>query len=409
MTIGKRILALLGLLVLFMVYSVYSFDYDKTLEKDETEQIQEEEGLFNNLKNKLASFVDSSDDNLNGKPLVFELIKQNGTITINGTFKDESQVKDVNDILNINNKGDLKYDESMIMDVELLNKISSLVTPFKDFFFDGAKLLVSNGQVSLEGKLKDTNYKDLLESIITRVDIEVKTNIQEPDLLESQDVVEGKENTSSIVSEDSKVTDVVSPEKELDEKNTAEVKDLTKDVVLPVVEQTKPVVDEKKEETKVVAENEKPLVEEPKKEEKTEEFVPKPLPKKAINLSAKSNDVQTKINNLLASKKIVFKRKSSQMTDESNLVVQEIAKILKENPNISIEISGHTDSRGRSSLNRKISQERASSIMEYLISQGIDKTKLTAIGYGEEYPIAKDDEQGLSEANRRVEFNIIGE
>ena len=65
--------------------------------------------------------------------------------------------------------------------------------------------------------------------------------------------------------------------------------------------------------------------------------------------------------------------------------------------------------RGSDSLNKQISQDRASSVRDVLISLGIDKNRVTAIGYGEEFPIAQDDENGLSEINRRVEFNILGE
>ncbi len=405
MTIGKRILALLGLLILFIVYSVYSFDYDKTLTKEQFEQPQEENGFITTIKNKLVSLVGSDDDSAKGKPLSFDLVKQNGVVTINGTFKDEQQLKDINDILNINNKGDLKYEPSISMDVELLNKIASLVTPFKDFFFDGAKLSVSNGQVLLDGKLKDTNYKDLLESIIARVDIDIKTNVQEPAISEIQDIVEGSKEsiTSSAVLEDSKTTDIVSPEKDMNESTT------TKEEV-----PSQQTTNEIKQEDSVTKQEVQSIVEKPVSETKVEdkpkdEFVPKVIPRKDIKLSDKSKEVQSKINQILASKKISFQRRSSKMTDDSALAVQEIVKILKENSNISIEIGGHTDSRGRDSLNKKISQERASSIMDYLVSQGVDKTKLTAIGYGEEYPIAKDDENGLSEANRRVEFIIIGE
>ena len=115
------------------------------------------------------------------------------------------------------------------------------------------------------------------------------------------------------------------------------------------------------------------------------------------------------INKLLSSKKINFERRSTKITEDSNIVVKEIAKILQDNPSFKIEIAGHTDSRGSDSLNKQISQDRASSVRDVLISLGIDKNRVTAIGYGEEFPIAQDDENGLSEINRRVEFNILGE
>lgn len=60
-------------------------------------------------------------------------------------------------------------------------------------------------------------------------------------------------------------------------------------------------------------------------------------------------------------------------------------------------------------MNKQISQDRALSVANILISKGVDKQRVFAVGYGEEFPIAQDDENGLSEINRRVEFNILGE
>ena len=99
------------------------------------------------------------------------------------------------------------------------------------------------------------------------------------------------------------------------------------------------------------------------------------------------------------------------MNDERTMVVEgEPVNVKVVNiPSFKIEIAGHTDSRGSDSLNKQISQDRASSVRDVLISLGIDKNRVTAIGYGEEFPIAQDDENGLSEINRRVEFNILGE
>lgn len=127
-----------------------------------------------------------------------------------------------------------------------------------------------------------------------------------------------------------------------------------------------------------------------------------------INNSLKLEDVQLLINNILKDKKINFERKSSIPTEESKNTLQEIAKILNENQTFKVEVAGHTDSRGEASLNKQISQDRANSVKNILISFGIDENRIKAVGYGEEFPIAKDDENGLSEINRRVEF-IIGE
>lgn len=117
-------------------------------------------------------------------------------------------------------------------------------------------------------------------------------------------------------------------------------------------------------------------------------------------------DIQLLINNILLDKKIVFEKKSLVLTNESKNIIQEISKVLNENPTFKVEIAGHTDSRGEDSYNKEISQNRANSVKDVLVSFGVDITRVEAIGYGEEFPIAKDDENGLSKVNRRVEFII---
>lgn len=121
------------------------------------------------------------------------------------------------------------------------------------------------------------------------------------------------------------------------------------------------------------------------------------------------NEIQLQINEILTEKKIAFERRSSTVTEDSKITIVKIADILKEHKNIKLEIAGHTDSRGENALNKKISQDRANSVKDILTSLGINADRLKAVGYGEEFPIAKDDENGLSEINRRVDFNILGE
>ena len=79
-----------------------------------------------------------------------------------------------------------------------------------------------------------------------------------------------------------------------------------------------------------------------------------------------------------------------------------------DNSKLNVEIAGHTDSRGRASLNKEISKDRANSVKSALMLLGVNPKQIKAIGYGEDFPIVKDDAKGLSEINRRVEF-IVGE
>ena len=120
------------------------------------------------------------------------------------------------------------------------------------------------------------------------------------------------------------------------------------------------------------------------------------------------DDVQSLVNNIFITDKISFERRSAEPTEKSKVLIENLSNILKQNPKFTIEIGGHTDSRGNKELNKKISQDRANRVKEILESFGVDKDRIKAVGYGNERPIAQDDENGLSEINRRVEF-IIGD
>jgi outer membrane protein OmpA-like peptidoglycan-associated protein len=80
---------------------------------------------------------------------------------------------------------------------------------------------------------------------------------------------------------------------------------------------------------------------------------------------------------------------------------------LKENPAIEIELSAHTDSRGSDDYNMKLSDNRARSVMEYILSKGIDAKRLSSHGYGETVPVAENDTDENRQLNRRVEFKIL--
>ncbi len=97
---------------------------------------------------------------------------------------------------------------------------------------------------------------------------------------------------------------------------------------------------------------------------------------------------------------------------KSKETLDNIVRILKNNPGIQLEIGTHTDIRGNNKYNLDLSQKRSNSVLEYLISEGIDKNRLSAKGYGESKPIIKcateescTEEQ--HEINRRCEFVIV--
>lgn len=76
----------------------------------------------------------------------------------------------------------------------------------------------------------------------------------------------------------------------------------------------------------------------------------------------------------------------ADLTDNSREALDRLVKVLKENPNITIELSAHCDYRGRAEYNEKLSQRRAESVVRYLTEHGIEAERLTAKGYGESQP-----------------------
>jgi OOP family OmpA-OmpF porin len=91
---------------------------------------------------------------------------------------------------------------------------------------------------------------------------------------------------------------------------------------------------------------------------------------------------------------------------ESFVELDRVVKLMNENPAIEIEMSAHTDSKGSDEYNFKLSDNRARSVMEYIISKGIASTRITSKGYGETVPVATNETDEGRQLNRRVEFKI---
>lgn len=115
-------------------------------------------------------------------------------------------------------------------------------------------------------------------------------------------------------------------------------------------------------------------------------------------------------------KSVQFEYNSSVLSAASKKALDTtLIELFKQNPEIIIELSAHTDDKGSDDFNMRLSQKRAESVVAYLISQGVSKDQLNAKGYGETRPIApnskpdgSDNPEGR-EQNRRTEFKIIGE
>ena len=170
----------------------------------------------------------------------------------------------------------------------------------------------------------------------------------------------------------------------------------------------------KEADAKVLDEKQNDIIEEKIIEESLSPALEKPL---AVNTEIKKNEeieisakeIQEKINLIIKNNKIIFKRLSIDVTLKSEKTIKIIASLLNEYKDIKIEVAGHTDAKGEDDFNLAISKKRAASVKNKLIEYGLDKNRVSAKGYGESKPIVKNDGNGYSVVNRRVEFNIIKE
>lgn len=106
---------------------------------------------------------------------------------------------------------------------------------------------------------------------------------------------------------------------------------------------------------------------------------------------------------------VFFKFDSAELTPESLQTLQNATLSIQSQPDISLEIAGHTDSVGSEEYNRQLSQARAESVENYLVSQGVSDTRMTPMGYGESDPVTTNETENGRARNRRVEFRIQGQ
>jgi outer membrane protein OmpA-like peptidoglycan-associated protein len=113
------------------------------------------------------------------------------------------------------------------------------------------------------------------------------------------------------------------------------------------------------------------------------------------------------LNERIVLDNVFFDFDKATLTDESTTTLVQVVDVLTKNPTIKVEISGHTDNVGAAIYNKKLSLDRAKTVVDFLVKKGIDKTRLTSVGYGAERPIASNKSDMGRAKNRRTEFKII--
>jgi outer membrane protein OmpA-like peptidoglycan-associated protein len=102
-----------------------------------------------------------------------------------------------------------------------------------------------------------------------------------------------------------------------------------------------------------------------------------------------------------------FETNSANLTQESYSILDDVAAKLRDNPKVKVEIQGHTDEVGTPEYNQDLSQRRAETVRDYLVSKGVKEDRLVAKGYGATRPVASNDTDEGRAKNRRVELKKL--
>ncbi len=142
-------------------------------------------------------------------------------------------------------------------------------------------------------------------------------------------------------------------------------------------------------------------------EPEPEASAPPPAAKKEEAVK-EASEARITDKNIVISGKIQFETSKAKLKKVSFEILDEVVFAMQRHPEIVLlQVVGHTDSDGDAKANKRLSKQRATSVMKYLIRNGIKKDRLSSLGEGEDVPIASNDTEEGKEKNRRVEFVIV--
>jgi outer membrane protein OmpA-like peptidoglycan-associated protein len=117
-------------------------------------------------------------------------------------------------------------------------------------------------------------------------------------------------------------------------------------------------------------------------------------------------EAQKQITEAIKLRGVEFETGKASLTAGGRSILDGVAAILLQHSAVNVEIVGHTDNRGDSGMNQKLSEERAQAVKAYLISKGIAAGRMGTVGYGQTRPVATNDTEEGRRSNRRIEFLV---
>lgn len=115
------------------------------------------------------------------------------------------------------------------------------------------------------------------------------------------------------------------------------------------------------------------------------------------------------VGKIVTLENIFFATGESEVLQQSYNELMKLVQLLENNPGMQIELRGHTDNQGTQEYNQKLSEARAKAVVDYLVERGIDRKRLSSIGYGKSHPIADNATAEGRQQNRRVEYRVVAQ
>jgi type IX secretion system PorP/SprF family membrane protein len=178
--------------------------------------------------------------------------------------------------------------------------------------------------------------------------------------------------------------------------------------------QATPATPDARQETPVASEPETPAVKEAPQPAASKPAVPPATPSSTQPKAAEEEPTGQKevVKPLTAEEKALFERSisfargSTSLTQQDEQLLDSLATVLKQHPELSLKIGGHTCSLGSELVNEKISLQRAEKVKALMVQKGVPKKQLVAIGYGDKHPVASNATEAGRVRNRRVTFAL---
>jgi OOP family OmpA-OmpF porin len=134
---------------------------------------------------------------------------------------------------------------------------------------------------------------------------------------------------------------------------------------------------------------------------------PEPETDPVVKEEPKNLEIQKNVIRLKRGIKIKFATNSAQLEATSNEILDEVASVMSQNERIRVRVEGHTDNTGVADKNLALSESRAASVRDYIVSKGIAADRLESKGCGQDVPVADNATDDGKAENRRVEFVIL--